>query len=100
MLGACVTSSQWVTLCTRAGYRDSTYMHKDVGGKLHMGPLWDFNEAFGECCGYPIEGFQDAGQSGPGTSGGSAISTYGWRFNICVDEDANIVGFMAGWATP
>jgi hypothetical protein len=20
-----------------------------------MGPLWDFNEAFGECCGYPIE---------------------------------------------
>ncbi|MBL7857452.1 MAG: CotH kinase family protein [Cyclobacteriaceae bacterium] len=32
------------------GYIFSTYMYKDKdskGGKLHMGPLWDFNLAFG-----------------------------------------------------
>ena len=27
----------------------------------------------------------NAGESGPGTSGGSAISENGWRFNICED---------------
>ncbi len=39
-----------------------------------MGPVWDYNEAFGQCCGYPIEGYQRNGNSGPGHSGGSAIS--------------------------
>lgn len=29
------------------GYRLSTYLHKDRGGKLAMGPIWDFNIAFG-----------------------------------------------------
>ncbi|MDW3190747.1 MAG: CotH kinase family protein [Cytophagales bacterium] len=29
------------------GYRLSTYMHKDRGQKLKMGPIWDFNLAFG-----------------------------------------------------
>lgn len=29
------------------GYRLSTFMHKDRGGKLAMGPIWDFNLAFG-----------------------------------------------------
>lgn len=29
------------------GYRMSTFMHKDVLGKLKMGPVWDFNLAFG-----------------------------------------------------
>lgn len=29
------------------GYRISTYMHKDKNGKLKMGPIWDFNLAFG-----------------------------------------------------
>jgi len=29
------------------GYRLSTYMHKDRGEKLKMGPIWDFNLAFG-----------------------------------------------------
>lgn len=38
------------------------------------------------CCGYPIDGWQRGGESGPGTSGGSAISPQGWRFNICVDQ--------------
>ena len=63
-------------------YRGSTYMHKDCGGLLAMGPMWDYNEAFGTCCGYPIEGYNDGGRSS-GSSGGSAISPEGWRFNIC-----------------
>ena len=29
------------------GFRLSTYMHKDKGEKLKMGPIWDFNLAFG-----------------------------------------------------
>jgi hypothetical protein len=28
-------------------YRLSTFMHKDKSGKLKMGPIWDFNLAFG-----------------------------------------------------
>ncbi len=28
-------------------YRLSTYLHKDKEGKLNMGPVWDFNIAFG-----------------------------------------------------
>jgi len=66
-------------------YRGSTYMHKDCDAKVSMGPMWDYNEAFGMCCGYPIEGYMASGKSGPGKSGGSAISTNGWRFNICED---------------
>ncbi|MEC7186486.1 MAG: CotH kinase family protein [Bacteroidota bacterium] len=29
------------------GYRLSTYLNKDYNGKLKMGPIWDFNLAFG-----------------------------------------------------
>ena len=29
------------------GYRLSTYLHKDRGEKLKMGPIWDFDVAFG-----------------------------------------------------
>lgn len=45
------------------GYRKSAYFHKDAdgdGGKLHMGPLWDFNIAFGNadyCAGDKTTGF-------------------------------------------
>lgn len=28
-------------------YRLSTFMHKDKGGKLNIGPIWDYNLAFG-----------------------------------------------------
>jgi len=28
-------------------YRLSTYLHKDRGGKIRMGPVWDFNIGFG-----------------------------------------------------
>lgn len=45
------------------GYRLSTFFHKkrdSDGGKIHMGPLWDFNLAFGNadyCNGGPAVGF-------------------------------------------
>lgn len=45
------------------GYRLSTYMYKEKdsdGGKLHMGPVWDFNLAFGNanyCDGATIPGW-------------------------------------------
>jgi hypothetical protein len=45
------------------GYRLSTYLHKDKnskGGKLHMGPIWDFNLGFGNanyCTSGNPEGF-------------------------------------------
>eukprot|EP01025_Chloroclados_australasicus_P006745 TRINITY_DN12159_c0_g1_i1.p1 TRINITY_DN12159_c0_g1~~TRINITY_DN12159_c0_g1_i1.p1 ORF type:complete len:888 (+),score=77.43 TRINITY_DN12159_c0_g1_i1:170-2665(+) len=72
------------------GYRGSCYMHKDRGGPLRMGPIWDYNEAFGTCCGYPFEGYDKDGVS-DGISGGSAISIEGWRFNICEDPERCIV---------
>jgi len=42
------------------GFRLSTYMNKDTGGKLKMGPIWDFNLAFGNvdyCDGMNPEGW-------------------------------------------
>ena len=71
-------------------YRGSTYMHKDCGKPFTMGPMWDYNEAFGMCCGYPIEGYMNSGES-DGISGGSAISPNGWRFNICEDRPSRCV---------
>jgi len=69
------------------GYRGSTYMHKDRDGPLQMGPMWDYNEAFGMCCGYPIKGYMQEGQSEPGIAGGTAISPNGFRFLICEDPE-------------
>ncbi len=46
------------------GYRSSCFMYKDKdskGGKLTMGPLWDFNLSFGNCdycSAYDTTGFQ------------------------------------------
>jgi hypothetical protein len=28
-------------------YRSSTYLYKFPGGRLHLGPVWDFNQAYG-----------------------------------------------------
>lgn len=50
-----------VSLC-----RGSVYLHKDRDLPMAAGPIWDLNEAFGQCCGYPIEGWQQQGVSGPG----------------------------------
>ena len=30
------------------------YHRQDRGSLLSMGPMWDYNEAFGICCGFPI----------------------------------------------
>ncbi len=52
------------------GYRLSTYMHKDKeskGGKLTMGPFWDFNLAFGNadyCSGGITSGWEVDGGCG------------------------------------
>ena len=27
---------------------------QDLGSPLALGPMWDYNEAFGLCCGFPI----------------------------------------------
>jgi len=38
------------------------FLHRatqDKGKALHIGPIWDYNEAFGMCCGYPITGYKD-----------------------------------------
>lgn len=49
--------SSFTVACMPAdGYRGSIKMHKDRGSPLVLGPIWDLNEAFGLCCGYPIEG--------------------------------------------
>lgn len=72
------------------GYRGSFYFHKEPGSVLSAGPPWDYNEAYGMCCGYPIEGYLNEGVS-TGISGGSAISVNGWRYNICLDRDRCVV---------
>ena len=45
-----------------ATFDDSTYMHKGVGGKLVLGPLWDYNHALGNFVGRdgtdPVFGWQ------------------------------------------
>jgi len=33
------------------GFRFSTFFHKERGGKIKMGPLWDWNLSFGNCNG-------------------------------------------------
>lgn len=65
------------------GYRISTYMHKrrdDQGGKLHMGPIWDFNLALGNA------DYCDGSQ------------TYGWayEFNKVCPGDSYQVPFHYG----
>ncbi len=38
-------------------FNSSTFVHKDRGGKLKMGPIWDYDLAFGNC---ECWGYQDA----------------------------------------
>ncbi|MDA8820644.1 CotH kinase family protein, partial [Schleiferiaceae bacterium] len=55
-------------------YRASTYYHKDKdskGGKVHAGPIWDFNFAFGTvdyCNGYIPTGWMYSGNPCSGTN--------------------------------
>jgi spore coat protein CotH len=57
------------------GYRISTYMHKDKGEKLKMGPIWDFNIAYGnvDYC--------------------DGASTVGWAYqfnNVCPNDSMQV----------
>ena len=57
------------------GYRLSTFLHKDRDGKdprLHMGPIWDYDLAFGNANYY------------------DSFNTYGWNYTFVSD----------GWGTP
>ena len=58
------------------GYRLSSYLHKDRGGKLAGGPIWDFNEAFGNSDYYD----------------GSDYSTWEWNLD-CMLDDGNLNPF-------
>ncbi len=59
------------------GYRLSTYMHKDKNGKLKMGPIWDFNLAFGNA------GYCD----------GSATNVWAYKFNERCSDDFWLIPF-------
>ena len=57
------------------GYRISTYMHKDKNEKLKMGPIWDFNIAFGNA----------------NYCGGDATDVWAYKFNDrCPDDDLSV----------
>jgi hypothetical protein len=56
-------------------YRLSTYFYKDKGGKLTMGPIWDFNLAFGNADYY------------------NAFATKGWMMNSVEKVDLFQVPF-------
>lgn len=59
------------------GYRLSTFMHKDKNGKLKMGPIWDFNLAFGNA----------------NYCGGEATDVWAYQFNERCNGDFWLVPF-------
>ncbi|MEX0274482.1 MAG: CotH kinase family protein [Flavobacteriaceae bacterium] len=58
-------------------YRLSTFMHKEKNGKLHMGPIWDFNLAFGNA----------------NYCGGGDTQVWAYKFNERCPEDFWLVPF-------
>ncbi len=62
------------------GYRISTYMHKDKNEKLKMGPIWDFNLAFGNA----------------DYCSGGATNVWAYKFNERCPEDFYSVPFWWG----
>lgn len=62
------------------GYRLSTYLQKDKNGKLEMGPIWDFNLAFGNA----------------DYCAGSSTSSWAYQFNSTCSEDFWQVPFWWG----
>ncbi len=59
------------------GYRLSTFMHKDKNGKLKMGPIWDFNLAFGNA----------------GYCRGEATNVWTYKFNERCSDDFWLIPF-------
>lgn len=58
-------------------YRLSTFMHKDKNGKLKMGPIWDFNLAFGNA----------------NYCGGGETNVWAYKFNERCQQDFWLVPF-------
>lgn len=83
-------------------YHGADYIVKDAEKKLAMGPIENVIQGFGQCCGFPIQGYELGGFSN-GSSGGSAISPQGWMFDICNDAsrcpspDGDVVFPLADW---
>jgi hypothetical protein len=61
-------------------YRISTFMHKDKGEKLQMGPIWDFNIAFGNA----------------NYCKGETTDDWAYKFNEYCPEDQSLVPFWWG----
>ncbi len=59
------------------GYRLSTFMHKDKNEKLKMGPIWDFNLAFGNA----------------DYCGGGSPQVWAYKFNERCPQDIWLVPF-------
>lgn len=59
------------------GYRLSTFMHKDKNEKLKMGPIWDFNLAFGNA----------------DYCGGGSTNVWAYKFNDRCPNDFWLVPF-------
>ncbi|GHU97580.1 hypothetical protein FACS189483_03960 [Spirochaetia bacterium] len=74
------------------GHPKSTYMYKDDGGKISMGPLWDFDWAFG---GSPGNYFANGGRLfGQGYTGSNVGPKFFWRF---FDDPAFRAAYKTAW---
>ncbi len=63
------------------GFRFSTFFHKDRGGKIYMGPIWDWNLTFGNAT--PREGFNPEGWYWPQLDD----QQYSWFRRLFEDPD-------------
>jgi hypothetical protein len=63
------------------GFRLSTFMYKDRGGKLHMGPIWDYNLSLGNA--NYLQGWQASGWYYPQISS----NEYPWYGRLFQDPD-------------
>ena len=59
------------------GFRLSTFMHKDKNSKLKMGPIWDFNLAFGNA----------------GYCSGGVTNVWAYKFNERCSDDFWLIPF-------
>ncbi len=71
------------------GFRLSTYMFKDRGGKLNMGPVWDYNLSLGNANYY--DGWNSQGWYhevwGLWTPGGEGYPSYEWYRRLFEDPE-------------
>jgi hypothetical protein len=70
------------------GYRLSTFFYKDKGGKLTMGPLWDYDLAFGNADYY--DGFNTQGWVVQGVGTGDSFQIPFWWTKMQTDTYFNV----------